>query len=141
MAQPISEQLQLTANLTLNKHTYENNPNLSSEDIVGNDIVSAPKLLANVAANYNSGDWDFNLRGQYVDEYYLNAENTSSYSGHTLLHGRVNYQYSNALSLAFNVDNLLDRRYAERANYTSFTQERYFPGMPRNVKLSVKYQF
>ncbi len=140
-AQPISEQLQINANVTVNKHTYKNNPNLSSEDIVGNDIVSAPKFLANVSANYNSGSWQLNLRSQYVDEYYLNAENTSAYSGHTLFHARVNYQYSTALSLALNVDNLLDRRYAERANYTSFTQERYFPGIPRNVKLSVKYQF
>ena len=81
------------------------------------------------------------LRGQFIDDYYLNAENTSIYAGHTLVHARAEYQHSSQLNFALNIDNLLDKRYAERANYSSFTQERYFPGKPRNLKFTVKYAF
>lgn len=138
---PISESLKLKGNTSYSKHSYENNPNLSSQDIIGNEIVSAPNLLANLSAEYQLENWSIHLRGQFVDDYYLNAENTSTYEGHTLLHARAEYKYSDQLSIAMNVDNLLDQRYAERANYTSFTEERYFPGKPRNIKVAVTYQF
>lgn len=138
---PVDEQLTLTGNISYSKHTYKNNPNLSTQDIVGNEIVSAPKLIANLSGEYQVASWRFQLRGQYLDDYYLNAENTSRYSGHTLVHARAEYQVSANLNVAINIDNLLDRRYAERANYTRFTDERYFPGKPRNVKVAVRYQF
>lgn len=140
-ATPLSEHLELKGNASYSKHTYENNPNLSSQDIVGNEVVSAPNLLANLSANYQLENWSMQLRGQFVDDYYLNAENTSIYGGHTLVHARAEYRYSQNLSFAVNIDNLLDKRYAERANYTNFTDERYFPGKPRNVKVAVKYEF
>ena len=138
---PIIESLTLKGNASYSKHTYENNPNLSSQDIIGNEIVSAPNFLANLSAEYQLENWNMHLRGQYVDDYYLNAENTSTYEGHALIHARAEYKYSDHLSFALNVDNLFNKRYAERANYTSFTNERYFPGKPRNVKVAVKYQF
>ncbi len=140
-SQAITHRLSVDGNFSYSKHSYSNNPNLSEDNIVGNDIVSAPRRLANLSAQYQFDKWQLQLHSQFVDDYYLNPENTAKYKGHTLLNAHMRYQYSNALSLAINVDNLLDRRYAERANYTSFTQERYFPGKPRNVKVAMKYEF
>ena len=137
----LSEWLSLDANLTYSKHTYLNNPNLSNEDIIGNEILNAPNLMANISTRFQEEDWQVELNAQYIDEYYLNPENTSLYEGHVLLHLRSQMELSPALMLFLNVDNILNERYAERANYTNFTQERYFPGLPRNIKLSIKYEF
>lgn len=132
---------QLHGNITYSKHQYQNNPNLSQQDIVDNDISNAPRWLSNLSIGYYKHDWQLALQGQYVGKYYLNAENDASYSGHTLLHLRGQISLSNKLSIYINLDNILDKKYAERANYTSFTQERYFPGLPRNLKLSINYSF
>jgi len=37
--------------------------------------------------------------------------------------------------------NVADQRYAERADFTSFTDERYFPGEPRSVFAEARYRF
>lgn len=138
---PSSEQLSFEGNISYSKHTYHNNPNLSAEDIVGNEIANAPRWLANGFVRYQENDWQLSLHGQYVGDYNLNAENSSEYGGHFLFHLRSQYAFNEDFSVLFNVENLLNRDYAERANYTRFTQERYFPGLPRNVKISLNYQF
>ncbi|WNC68735.1 TonB-dependent receptor [Thalassotalea nanhaiensis] len=138
---PLLDSINLKSNISYSKHQYKNNPNLSDQNIIDNDIANAPRWLANIFASYQHTQWQFELHGQFVGKYYLNAENTSKYSGHTLVHARAKYEYLTDLSFFFNLENLLDTDYAERANYTSFTQERYFPGMPRNIKFSVYYSF
>jgi len=37
--------------------------------------------------------------------------------------------------------NLTDRAYADRADYTSFSAERYFPGQPRTLSLGIQWQW
>ncbi|WP_448212072.1 TonB-dependent receptor [Colwellia sp. MEBiC06753] len=132
---------EISANFSYSRHTYSNNPNLSQENITGNEIANAPRWLVNVFARYQLSNWYAELHGQYVDEYFLNPENTASYAGHILLHARAMVEITQKLKLNLNVENLTDRYYAERANYTSFTQERYFPGLPRNIKASITYTF
>lgn len=137
----LNKYLSLAANVAYANHTYRNNPNLSDSDIVGNVISNAPEFMANVFANMTFAKLSLELHGQFVDSYYLNPENTSSYAGHTIWHISGRYEYSPSTSVSLNIDNLFDKRYAERANYTSFTEERYFPGKPMNVRASVKYLF
>lgn len=137
----VTEFFSIDANVSYAKHTYLNNPNLSDEDIVGNEMSNAPNLLANISASYQQASWLVALNARYVDEHYLNAENTSSYDGHTIFNFRSQVQLASNLQVYFNIENLFDKKYAERANYSSFTGERYFPGLPRNIKLSIKHEF
>ncbi|QOL25621.1 TonB-dependent receptor [Thalassotalea sp. LPB0316] len=132
---------QLNGNVSYSRHTYENNPNLSQQTIIGNDIANAPRWLSNLGVSYQSTNYQVAIQGQYVGEYYLNPENSASYDGHFLLHLRAQFDLADELQVFVNLDNLFDKYYAERANYTSFTQERYFPGLPRNLKLSMRYNF
>jgi len=37
--------------------------------------------------------------------------------------------------------NVTNKAYAERADYTSFTGDRYFPGKPRNAMISASYSW
>lgn len=137
----VTDNVRLDTNVAYAKHTYGNNPNLSKENIVGNEMSNAPNLIANAAAIYQRDNWELTLNAQYIDEYYLNPENTSTYEGHTLFHLRSNLEVTPQLSVFINIDNLLDEKYAERANFSGFTGERYFPGLPRNIKASLKYEF
>ncbi|MDX1727687.1 MAG: TonB-dependent receptor, partial [Pseudoalteromonas tetraodonis] len=63
------------------------------------------------------------------------------YQGHDILSLRGQWQISPHLLLSARIINLTDTAYAERADYTSFTGERYFPGKPRNAMISATYNW
>ncbi len=76
----------------------------------------------------------------YQGSYYLDAANAHGYSGHSLLNlrGWVKIKDSgHAFSLR--LTNLLDTRYAERADY-AFGNYRYFPGAGRRLSLEWQYR-
>jgi len=124
------------------RHTYEHNELLGEVNIKGNDIDTAPDLMFNARLGYKLADHArAELEWQHVAAYYTDAENLHEYEGHDLVNFRVAWTVSPSVSLYARVNNLLDSAYAERADYTSFTDERYFPGKPRNVMLSVDYQY
>jgi len=54
---------------------------------------------------------------------------------------RSSWQLTPELTLYARVNNLLDTAYAERADFTSFGGDRYFPGRPRNYMLSATYSW
>jgi outer membrane receptor protein involved in Fe transport len=45
---------------------------------------------------------------------------------------KAGYEVSPAIKLFGRIDNLLDTRYADRADF-AFRNERYFPGRPRTL--------
>ena len=111
---------------------------LGEVDIQGNIIDTAPKVQTNTRLRYVFSDaLTSELEWQYVSRYFTDAENLNEYEGHHLLHARIHYALSSKVSLFARINNLLDVNYAERADFTSFSGPRYFPGRPRNVMLSV----
>ena len=67
------------------------------------------------------------------------AENLNEYDGHDLVHARVRFNVNNDITLHARINNVFDTKYAERADFTSFTGPRYFPGRPRNFMLSATF--
>lgn len=121
-------------------HQYLNNPGLSSDDIVGNDIDTAPRERFYSALRYRWGETtELALSWQKEGGYFTDIENSNRYSGHQLWQVRTSHTISDRLSLRFTVDNLLNERYAERADYTSFSGPRYLPGTPRTIGVSLQY--
>ena len=51
-----------------------------------------------------------------VGEHYINAANTAKYDGHQVLNWRAQWQVNDALELSARIINLLDDRYADRAD-------------------------
>lgn len=139
---------QLAANWDLNvaasyaEHTYSYSQILSDVDINGNYIDTAPKTIANTRLG-----WDLNaysraeLEWQHMGNYYTEPENLHRYDGHDVLNLRASIHVSEALTLFARINNLTDTHYAERADYTSFGGDRYFPGRPRNVMFSLNYRW
>ena len=50
------------------------------------------------------------------------------------------YDVSETLETYFIIRNLLDEKYADRADF-AFGNERYFPGEPINVTVGIRKQF
>ncbi|WP_350401031.1 TonB-dependent receptor [Catenovulum sediminis] len=127
----------LSANLQASHalHRYKNDENFNN-----NIMDTAPKLMLAGRLNWRLQEkLQTELEYQYMDKYFTSADNTTEYDGHQLFNLRLNYQMSNNLRFSAQVLNLLDERYAERADY-AFSQYRYFVGQPRRLFLGVNYE-
>lgn len=122
------------------KHTYDYDQVLSGVNINGNDIDTAPRNIANFQANWQvSNNTLVAIEWHHISDYFTDPENLHSYDGHDLINLRTAWQLTEQLKLTARINNLFDTAYAERADYTSFTGDRYFPGRPRNIMFSASY--
>jgi outer membrane receptor protein involved in Fe transport len=112
--------------------------------IDGNDVDTAPRNLHSLSFEVDL-DSLLGLNGlraaidaNYVDRYYLDAANTASYPGHIVANARFHFRPAGRFNFALHVDNLFDKRYADRADF-AFGNYRYFPARGRAVFLSLDY--
>lgn len=130
----------LKSAMTYAKHEYRNN--LGDLALAGNDMDTAPRWLANAQLQWAAQpNLDLSLEWRHVSDYYLEPENQQEYSGHNVFDLRSQWQVNQDWLLRFHVLNVFDRAYAERADWTTFSGPRYFPGRPRSVQMGVEYQF
>lgn len=109
--------------------------------ISGNDVDTAPRNLHTLALEVRPGESEAWLLGAdviYVGKYFLDAANTATYPGHTVANARLVWDAQGPLRAALRVDNLFDKRYADRADF-AFGNYRYFPARGRAVFLSIDY--
>ena len=115
-------------------HRYRFDRVLGGETIInGRDISSAPRRLYSADLTWRPQQrWLAQLAFESTGSYWLDAANTRSYGGHRLWHGHVEYQWPGGWQTAVRLRNILDRRYAERADF-AFGNYRYFPGPGRSL--------
>ncbi|CAA0284410.1 TonB-dependent receptor protein [Alteromonas infernus] len=136
----ISDVLRVDFAGTYARHTYEHSQITGELDIKGNDMDTAPKVQLNTRLNYDvTRNIQAQIEWQHVASYYTDAENLNEYDGHDLVHARVRFNVNNDITLHARINNVFDTKYAERADFTSFTGPRYFPGRPRNFMLSATF--
>ncbi len=138
----------LTSTLSLNTvfnmalHTYENSEISGGIDIKGNNVDTAPNVFGNLRLTWRPTPTLLaELEWVNMGDYYTNPENTADYEGHDLANLRMQYQYSEDINLSLNLLNITDVQYAERADWTSFTGDRYFPGEPARAFFAVNWNF
>lgn len=132
------QELQLSA--TYAKHEYDFTRSATGrEQIVdGNDLDSAPRWIAHAAWRVAISDTlNQELEINRVGSYFVNAANTARYKGHYAVNWRMQWQATASTRLSLRVINLLNERYADRADY-AFGSYRYFPAMPRQFYLGVR---
>ena len=138
----INEQWELGLSATQARHTYRNSTVLGGVDIRGNDVDTAPRHFGSARLAFTpNGRQRLELEWQSMGSYYLNPENLYRYEGHNILHLRAGWTLSESMRLYANISNLTDRHYAERADYTTFSQQRYFPGTPRTAQVGVEFSW
>ena len=134
----VSEQWSFAVASSYGKHLYENDIQISSTNIRGNLIDTAPKTMTNLQIGWKpteSTTWS--LEWDSLSGYYLNPENTASYEGHQLFNLRGQIKLKNS-QISIKIINLTDEDYAERADF-GFGQYRYFVGRPRGLSISYQY--
>lgn len=137
LVQPLSNTLTVSGSLTWAVHEYAFAD--ASEGIAaGNRVDTAPEWLGNLRALWTpSGTVSLEAEWIHVGQYFTDAANTAEYEGHDLLNLRGQYRVSDGVELFAAVRNVLDDRYAERADF-AFGSHRYFPGEPRSLSFGVR---
>lgn len=125
-------------------HRYEDWKTSAGDDLGGNEMEVAPRVIATTSAEY---DFDV-LRGGTIalewsrlGTYWMDPENSSKYDGHDILDLRVAVNLLENVSLLTRVSNVTDVLYADRATYNAFRGDEFSPGAPRSVYVSLKYRF
>ena len=129
------------ASISYASHKYDYDEIQSDININGNDIDTAPKLHFNQRLGWANDLTKVELEWIKADGYFLEPTNRFSYPGHDLWHLLVSHALNNHWDMSIRVHNLLDEKYAERADYTGFTAYRYFPGIPRQASLTLRYRW
>ncbi|WP_199524224.1 TonB-dependent receptor [Pseudoalteromonas sp. bablab_jr011] len=142
LAYAITPTISMQLAATHAKHTYSYDQLLGEVNINGNEVDTAPRNIANLQLLWQANDMTrvalelYNTSGYFTD-----PENLHRYEGHSLVNLTAAWQLTPTFAVTLRVNNLTDEHYAERADYTSFNGDRYFPGRPRNAMLSARYQF
>ena len=122
--------LSLALSYAVHKYDFTRAAGLGERIEDGNMMDSAPRWLTNARWRYQPSEhWYSEFELNQVGEHYVNAANTAKYKGHVVLNWRGGYRLNQRIDLFARVINLLDERYADRADY-AFGSHRYFPAMP-----------
>jgi iron complex outermembrane receptor protein len=73
------------------------------------------------------------------EEYFVDAANSDTYKGFTVVGGRVGYDWKKA-NLFVRVDNIFDKKYAAEVS-KSYGTTRFSPGAPRSWVAGISYKF
>lgn len=123
-------------------HTYSNANFSGGVNIKGNQVDTAPKHFGSAQLGLQlSQNMRAELEFVHMGSYYTDPENLHRYDGHDVLNLRTQWQLCDNIDVSFRMLNVLDERYAERADFSGFAGDRYFPGEPRSVYAAVEYQF
>ncbi|MDG1025861.1 MAG: TonB-dependent receptor [Gammaproteobacteria bacterium] len=142
MGYDISDTLSVQGVVNLAKHTYEKSQLSGGIDINGNDIDTAPNTFGNLRLQWRPTSAILSeVEWVNMGDYYTNPENTADYEGHDILNWRTQYQVNDDLSFYVNVLNVTDEKYAERADWTTFNGDRYFPGQPVRAFFGVTWNY
>ena len=143
----VSEHWRALVQASFARHQYRHDQVLFTQDpaginIDGLDVDTAPRHFGSAQLQWTpAADGLVELEWLHMGAYYTDPDNLHRYGGHDLLNLRSRWQVSPALALSARVTNLLDKDYAERADFTRFQGDRYFPGEPRSLYLGVTLSY
>ena len=138
----VSEQWSWRAIGTYADHEYTSDLIIDGQNFNGNTVDTAPEFFGSFFVTWSANPkTSVELEVQHVSSYFLDPSNDSEYEGHTLLNARANYELDDHWGFSLRLLNVANELYAERADFTTFTDERYFPGEPRSAFAEARYRF
>lgn len=107
---------------------------------IGNRVTAVPRNTVTLETNWRPLlDWQATLVWQKVGRYAVDAANTQSYSGYSLIDLRLEHSTQVAgqpTTVYAAIDNLTDRRYATAVNTIG-----YATGAPRMMRVGASFSF
>lgn len=134
-----SQSLSFNASGTHALHTYAKSPTTNNTDsnLDGALLDTAPKNMHQASVRWQASTaTTWQLHWEKMGKYYTDSAASQEYEGHQLFHLSHSWQPSNSYVLRTKISNLLNTRYAERADY-AFGEARYFPGLDRRLTLEL----
>lgn len=138
----LSQSLSVGLSASYARHTYARQQLSAGVDIDGNDVDTAPRHFGSALLKWQpttAVDWQ--LEWLHTGAYFTDPENQHRYDGHDLLNLRGGLRLSDSVELSVKITNVMDRHYAERADFTSFSGDRYLPGEARQFYLGLALQW
>ncbi len=136
--------LELSGNINLADHTYNFSDAASSPSNTiteGNNVDTAPEIYGTGVIKLLPFDrFSTEIEWRHLGEYFLDPGNTQTYPGHDVFVLRGQYEFTDGHTFFARMDNLFDKRYANRADF-AFGNERYFPGRPRTIFVGLRGEF
>ena len=137
-----SDQWDIAVAASFARHRYDSELVSGGEDVKGKDIDTAPRHFGSATLGWNLNEATrMELQWLHMGKYYTSPENENSYPGHNIFHLRAFKELPKGWSVSARLLNIADQQYAERADYTSFTGNRYMPGEPRSLYLEVSKEW
>ncbi len=131
-------ELQIAATYARHQYDFDRAVDGREQIMDGNDLDSAPRWIGHAAWRTAISDsLSQELEVNRVGSHFVNAANTARYKGHYSVNWRLQWQATPSTEFSLRVINLLDERYADRADF-AFGSYRFFPAMPRQVYLGVR---
>lgn len=136
-----NDQLSMTLAAAWAKHEILKSSPINGMSVDGNIMDTAPRWQGSAQLAYQvTKPTRVEVEWVYLDNYYLDTENTAEYEGHSLFNLRVHTQWNENWSTALRLKNIGNTQYAERADF-AFGSYRYFVGERRAAFLEVKRNF
>ena len=134
--------IEINSSLQEHKYDFETETSMKEKIYRGNQIDTAPKILANLlySSQINS-KLTLEIQLQKMGRYFTDAANLHEYPGHTLINTNFFYKISKSLTYYLNIKNLSDEKYADRADYNFYGGDRYFPGREREIYIGFNFSY
>lgn len=140
----MTDWLSISGDGTFARHHYDFTETVGSaaNNITKGDRVdTAPDTLAHMRATVQPVEGiQAEIEWRHVGRYFTNPGNSAKYPGHDIFVLRGRYDVTDKITVFARVDNLFDRRYADRADF-AFGNERHFPGRPRTLFFGLSSEF
>lgn len=124
------------------RHRYDRDFLLGGVNLKGLDVDTAPRRFGGTRLRWEGeGDWQMELEWLWTSGYFMEPENRHRYPGHEIVNLRARAALADRLDFHMRVLNVTGRAYADRADYTVFSGERYFPGPPRSLFVGIQWRW
>ncbi|WP_444892059.1 TonB-dependent receptor [Microbulbifer sp. TRSA001] len=136
-----SESLRFEGSTSYAEHRYDDQRELEGVELDGNFVDSAPRTFGSYRLQWSPGSLiSAELEWLHQGSYFTDPQNANRYPGHDLLNFQLAWQWDQ-YGFSTRLLNITDRAYAERADYSSFSGSRYFPGEPRSIYFGIDVEW
>lgn len=139
LAYQLNDQLDFSLNASYAEHEYKDDRILHGVAIDNNEVDSAPHHFGSAQLAWHlTNKVRAELEWVHQGSYFTDPENLHEYDGHNLFNLRSSWWLTPQWNIVVRITNLTNRDYAERADFSNFAGDRYFPGEPRSLYLQIE---